>query len=69
MEGPVLRLASLAQKPIIVRVIEPPHDPTGISDVIVGAIGLTGAITLGAVVLGLIFGAVMFWLRSRERRT
>ncbi len=55
-----------AQNPIIVKVIEPPHDPTGISDVIIGAIGLTGAIVVAAIVIGLIFGGVMFWLRSRS---
>ncbi len=62
-------LFALQQKPVIVRVIEPPHDPTGISDVIIGALGLTGAIVLAAVVLGLLIGAAIFWLRSREHRS
>jgi hypothetical protein len=62
-----MTLVSAAQQnPIIVKVIEPPHDPTGISDVIIGAIGLTGAIVLAAVVIGLLFGGVMFWVRSRS---
>lgn len=65
--NPVIVPAFAAQKPIIVKVIEPPRDPTGISDVIIGAIGLTGAITLAAVLLGLLVGGVMFWFRGRQR--
>ncbi len=56
----------LAQKsPVIVKIIEPPKDPTGIADVIIGAIGLTGAIVLIALVLGVLMGGLMFWFRSR----
>lgn len=51
---------------MIVKIIRPPHDPTGISDVIIGAIGLTGAIVVAAIVLGAILAGVMFWLRSRH---
>lgn len=61
-----MNLLLAAPEPIIVKVIEPPHDPTGISDVIIGAIGLTGAIVIGAIVVGLLFGGVMFWWRSRS---
>jgi hypothetical protein len=53
-------------KPIIVKIVETPHDPTGLADVLVGAIGLTGVITLGAVTLGLLVGALIFWFRSRR---
>ena len=52
--------------PIIVKIIEPPGDPTGIADAIVGAIGLTGAITLLAVVVGLLVGGAMFLIRRRN---
>lgn len=54
--------------PIIVKIYEPPSDPSGLSalaDVLIGSIGLTGAITLAAIVLGLAFGGVVFWFRSR----
>jgi hypothetical protein len=54
------------QDPIIVRIIEPPTDPTGLADVLIGALGLTGALALLAVVLGVVLGTVMFWLRSRS---
>jgi len=54
------------KSPIIVRLVEPARDPTGIADVIVGALGLTGAITVAAVLLGLLLAAVMFWVRRRS---
>jgi hypothetical protein len=52
--------------PVIVKIVEPPHDPTGISDVIIGAIGLTGFIVLIALLLGLAFGGILFWYRRRS---
>jgi hypothetical protein len=54
--------------PIIVKIYEPPGDPSGLSglaNVLIGSLGLTGAITLAALVLGLVFGGVVFWFRSR----
>jgi hypothetical protein len=54
------------QPGIIVKLIETPHDPTGISDAIVGALGLTGALTLAALIFGIIFGGLMFLVRSRH---
>ena len=56
-----------APAPIIVKIVETPHDPTGLSDVLIGSIGLTGAIVLLALVVGLLFGSVLFWLRSRAQ--
>ena len=52
--------------PIIVKIIETPSDPTGLADVLIGSIGLTGAIVLLALLVGLMFGAVLFWVRSRS---
>jgi hypothetical protein len=52
--------------PLIVKIVETPTDPTGLSDVLIGSIGLTGVIVLLAFLLGLVFGAVLFWLRSRS---
>jgi hypothetical protein len=53
------------QKGIIVKLIETPHDPTGLADVLIGSLGLTGAIVLLAVVSGAIFAGILFWYRSR----
>ena len=54
--------------PIIVKLIEPPakSELTGLADVLLGSLGLTGAIVLAAVLVGLVFASVLFWVRSRE---
>jgi hypothetical protein len=57
---------ALQSSPIIVKLIDEPHDPTGIADALLGAIGLTGVLTLGALLLGLLMACVMFWIRSRS---
>jgi hypothetical protein len=53
--------------PIIVNIIqpEPKSDLQGLSDVLLGSLGLTGLITLAALVLGAALAGVMFWFRSR----
>ncbi len=58
----------LAQsKPIIVKIIQPKDDAlSGLADVFVNAIGITGAIVLAALVLGAVFAAVMYVVRSRR---
>ena len=53
------------QRPIIVKLVEPPRDPTGLAHVLFQAIGFTGVVALLAVLLGLLLALVMFWLRSR----
>jgi hypothetical protein len=52
--------------PIIVKIIEPNRDPTGLAGVLIGALGLTGAIVLLALVAAAIFGVALFWYRSRR---
>ena len=54
------------QKGIIVKLLETPHDPTGLADVLIGSLGLTGAIVLLAVVSGAIMAGLLFWMRSRN---
>jgi hypothetical protein len=54
------------QKPIIVKLMETPHDPTGLADVLIGSLGLTGAIVLLAIVSGALFAGILFWMRSRN---
>ena len=60
-------LQAPASSPIIVRIVEPPHDPTGVTDMLISAIGLTGALAVGAVCAGVIVGGIAFWWRTRER--
>jgi hypothetical protein len=57
-------LASLQQKPIIVKIVEPKEK--SLYDVLFGALGLTGVLVLIAVVAAVVFGAVLFWIRSRS---
>ena len=59
-------MIALQSSPIIVKIVEPPHDPTGLAGVLIGAIGLTGVIVLAAVTLGLVLGALIFWVRSKR---
>jgi hypothetical protein len=53
------------QAPIIVK-LAPKRDPTGLADVLLGALGLTGVLVLGAILLGAAFAGILFLLRSRK---
>ena len=52
--------------PVIVRIIEPPKDPTGLADVLVGVLGLSSVLGLAAITIGIAIGVVIFWVRSRR---
>lgn len=56
--------------PTIVRVVPPPTPQVGVLDVLVGALGLTGLIALGSVVLGAALGALIIgyktWRKNRS---
>jgi hypothetical protein len=56
----------MGQPPIIVRLVEPEGDPTGLSAVLIGALGLTGVLVLCALLAAVLFGALLVWLRSRQ---
>lgn len=51
--------------PIIVRVVETPDQ--SLTDVILSAVGLSGALTLVALLVGLLAGAAVILLRLRRR--
>ena len=55
--------------PIIVTITQPAakSELSGLADVLLGSLGLTGAIVLAAVLLGAVMAVVMFWVRSRQR--
>lgn len=55
-----------ASSPIIVRVIGPPSDSVSLGDVILQAVGLTGVITLIALVFGAILGGAFIYLRTHR---
>ena len=58
---------TLQTSPIIVKLVEPPRDPIGLAGVLIGALGLAGAITLVAIASGVVTAAIIFWVRSRSR--
>ena len=53
------------QDPIIVKIVEP-SELSGLADVLLGAIGLTGVLALLAVAAGVVVAGVLFWWRSRS---
>ena len=57
-------------KPIIVKIIPPEQksELSGLADVLLGSLGLTGVIVLAAVLMGALMAGVMFWVRSRQNR-
>ena len=58
----------LLQNPIVVQVVQQPVESTSLADVLIGAIGLTGALVLLAVVLGGAFGGLLIGLKLLRRR-
>ena len=58
----------LQGNPIMVRVADQPVESTSLSDVLVGAIGLTGALILLAVLLGGAFGGLLIGVKLLRRR-
>lgn len=59
---------NLQSNPIIVKIVEPAakSELSGLADVLLGSLGLTGVIALAAVLLGAVMAGVMFWVRSRQ---
>jgi hypothetical protein len=54
-------------KPIVVKIIDSPNtELKGLSDVLIGSLGLTGVLVLGALLAAVVFGSVLFWIRSRS---
>ena len=52
--------------PMIVRIIEPPSDVSGLGEVLLGALGLTGVIVLAAVFFGVICAGLIYFVHSRQ---
>lgn len=70
MESPYLIALFLQTQPgapIIVKIVEPPtSELSALSQVLLGSLGLSGALALGAILLGIGLGALMFWLKRRS---
>jgi hypothetical protein len=54
--------------PIIVTIAQPAakSELSGLADILIGSLGLTGVIVLAAVLCGAVLAGVMFWVRSRQ---
>lgn len=49
--------------PIIITIVDPPSELEGLGDVLLGALGVTGAIVLAALVCGVLLGAGLLLAR------
>ena len=56
------------QQPVMVRVVEQPVESTTVADVLIGAFGLTGALIVGALLLGGLFGALLIGVKKLRER-
>lgn len=57
-------------QPIIVHIVQQPVESTTLSDVLIGAFGLTGALLIVALLLGLVLGGLLIafkHLRGRNK--
>ncbi len=52
--------------PILVRVVGPATEEVTLGDVLINALGLTGAITVTAMVLGIVLGGLFILYRRRH---
>ena len=51
-------------QPIVVHVVEEPVKSTGVADILVGALGLTGVMLLAALLLGAFLGALLIGIKK-----
>jgi hypothetical protein len=52
--------------PVIVKVVGAPAKELGLVDVVLQALGLTGLLALGSILLGLLLGGLFIWFRNRH---
>jgi uncharacterized membrane protein YqhA len=57
-----------SSEPIVVRVIEEPVKSTGVSDILIGALGLTGVLLLAALLLGLLLGGLLIGIKKMRAK-
>ena len=49
---------------IVVRVVEEPVESTGVADILIGALGLTGVMLLAALLLGAALGGILIGIKK-----
>jgi hypothetical protein len=55
--------------PVIIKVVPPPTPDVSIIDVVAGSLGLTGVITIAALVVGGILGVALIAYKRWQERT
>ena len=55
-------------QPLIVKVVEPAVESTSIADILVGALGLTGAMLFAALILGAALGGLLIGYKKLRAR-
>ena len=61
----IVALQQQPPAPVIVKIIPPAGEIEGLSDVLIGALGLTGVLVLSAVALALVFAGGLYLFRLK----
>jgi hypothetical protein len=61
-------MLSQASQPVMARVVEPAADSTTVADILIGSLGLTGAMLLAALVLGGLLGGLLIGVKKFRAR-
>ena len=56
-------LAATVQGPIMARIVDAPEP--GLGEIMMAAMGLSGALAIGTILAGILVAGVIFWIRSR----
>ena len=56
------------QQSVMVRVVQEEVEATTVADVLLGSIGLTGLLTVIAILLGALFGAVLIGVKKMREK-
>jgi hypothetical protein len=61
-----VRIVFALQSPITVKLVDSHKDDTGLADVLLKSLGLTGVMVLVAIVAGVVMAGLLFLWRSRK---
>jgi hypothetical protein len=54
--------------PVMVKVVEPAVESTTVADILIGALGLTGAMLFAALLLGALLGGLLIGIKKLRAR-
>jgi hypothetical protein len=57
-----------ASQPVIARVVEPAVESTTVADILIGALGITGAMLFAAILLGALLGGLLIGIKKFRQR-